>query len=222
MTFDDPDPGPPSGERDTSVTGRRVALTAVVVACVVGAAMVFLGLRSSDDTRAVPPSPGGVAPSSVTAPPGPVMPPETLALDPVGVQARIVDATVPDGVLTPPDNVKDVGIWLDGASLDSTTGTTLIVGHVNLVGQGNGALFDLAAIAPGSVIRTSDSTGASTSWRVTSVMSRAKSDGVEQSVLAGADGPRRLAVVTCGGELLYENGVGDYADNVYLYAEPVA
>ena len=34
----------------------------------------------------------------------------TLSLDPVGVQAPIVDATVPEGVLTPPENVKNVGI----------------------------------------------------------------------------------------------------------------
>lgn len=79
-----------------------------------------------------------------TAPTDALMTPNTLSLDPVGVQAPIVDATVPEGVLTPPENVKNVGIWLDGASLDSATGTTLIAGHVNLTGQGNGALFDLA------------------------------------------------------------------------------
>lgn len=128
-------------------------------------------------------------------------------------------ATVPEGVLTPPENVKNVGIWLDGASLDSVTGTTLIAGHVNLTGQGNGALFDLGTIEPGEVIRTSDATGKSTSWKVTAVTTRPKADGVEESVLAGPDGPRKLAVVTCGGELQFEDGVGNYADNVYLYAD---
>lgn len=148
-----------------------------------------------------------------------LMTPNTLSLDPVGVQAPIVDATVPEGVLTPPENVKNVGIWLDGASLDSATGTTLIAGHVNLTGQGNGALFDLGTIEPGEVIRTSDATGKSTSWKVTAVTTRPKADGVEESVLAGPEGPRKLAVVTCGGELQFEDGVGNYADNVYLYAD---
>lgn len=153
------------------------------------------------------------------APSDELMTPNTLSLDPVGVQAPIVDATVPEGVLTPPENVKNVGIWLDGASLDSVTGTTLIAGHVNLTGQGNGALFDLGTIEPGEVIRTSDATGKSTSWKVTAVTTRPKADGVEESVLAGPDGPRKLAVVTCGGELQFEDGVGNYADNVYLYAD---
>ena len=37
--------------------------------------------------------------------------------------------------------------------------------------------------------------------------------------VAGPEGPRKLAVVTCGGELQFEDGVGNYADNVYLYAD---
>ncbi|MFC9515612.1 class F sortase [Nocardiaceae bacterium NPDC056970] len=183
--------------------------------------MAFVGFRSTEDTAAVPPGIG--APRSVGAvPPGePLTTADTLALDPVGVRARILDATVPNGVLTPPNDVRDVGIWRDGAPLDSATGTTLIVGHVNLVGQGNGALFDLGTIEPGQVIRTSGASGATTAWKVTAVRTRPKSAGVEESVLAGPDGPRRLAVVTCGGELQFENGVGDYSDNVYLYADPI-
>ncbi|ROZ60912.1 class F sortase [Rhodococcus sp. WS1] len=202
--------------------GRRVAfILALVAVLVAGASMAFVGLRSSDDDAAIPPSPGVVMSHSANpaAPSDELMAPNTLSLDPVGVQAPIVDATVPEGVLTPPENVKNVGIWLDGASLDSVTGTTLIAGHVNLTGQGNGALFDLGTIEPGEVIRTSDATGKSTSWKVTAVTTRPKADGVEESVLAGPDGPRKLAVVTCGGELQFEDGVGNYADNVYLYAD---
>ncbi|MBY6387837.1 class F sortase [Rhodococcus erythropolis] len=214
--YDDPNHDQPAN------TGRRVAfILALVAVLVAGASMAFVGLRSSDDDAAIPPSPGVVMSHSANpaAPSDELMTPNTLSLDPVGVQAPIVDATVPEGVLTPPENVKNVGIWLDGASLDSVTGTTLIAGHVNLTGQGNGALFDLGTIEPGEVIRTSDATGKSTSWKVTAVTTRPKADGVEESVLAGPDGPRKLAVVTCGGELQFEDGVGNYADNVYLYAD---
>ncbi|MBM4480770.1 sortase, partial [Rhodococcus hoagii] len=185
----------------------------------------------ADGWRSSSPSDGGClrgaarrrASRSVGAVPSgaPLTTPVTLSLDPVGVQARILDATVPNGVLTPPNDVRDVGIWLDGAPLDAVAGTTLIVGHVNLVGQGNGALFELGTIEPGEVIRTSDAGGTTTAWRVTAVATRPKSAGIEESVLAGPDGPRRLAVVTCGGELQFDNGVGDYSDNVYLYAEPL-
>ncbi|MFU9026824.1 class F sortase [Rhodococcus erythropolis] len=229
MTMYESDPNPSNpyddSNRDQPANigkGRRVAfILALVAVLVAGASMAFVGLRSSDDDAAIPPSPGVVMSHSANpaAPSDELMAPNTLSLDPVGVQAPIVDATVPEGVLTPPENVKNVGIWLDGASLDSVTGTTLIAGHVNLTGQGNGALFDLGTIEPGEVIRTSDATGKSTSWKVTAVTTRPKADGVEESVLAGPDGPRKLAVVTCGGELQFDDGVGNYADNVYLYAD---
>ncbi|MDI9956727.1 MULTISPECIES: class F sortase [unclassified Rhodococcus (in: high G+C Gram-positive bacteria)] len=229
MTMYESDPNPsnpyddPNDDRPANTgKGRRVAyILAVVAVLVAGAFMAFVGLRSSDDSGAIPLSPGVVMSHSANpaAPTDELMTPNTLSLDPVGVQAPIVDATVPEGVLTPPENVKNVGIWLDGASLDSATGTTLIAGHVNLTGQGNGALFDLGTIEPGEVIRTSDATGKSTSWKVTAVTTRPKADGVEESVLAGPEGPRKLAVVTCGGELQFEDGVGNYADNVYLYAD---
>lgn len=152
----------------------------------------------------------------------PILPPETLSLGPLGVTAPILNATVPNGVLTPPFDVTQVGRWVDGAELESDTGTVLIAGHVNMSGQGNGALFNLSRIRPGEFVHTSDAQGAITTWRVTSVVDRPKADGIEQSVLDGPEGPRRLAVVTCGGDLEYANGVGDYEDNVYLYADRVS
>lgn len=199
--------------------GRGVAVLGAVAAVVAGTWFVVAGLRPVDEAGATPPGIGASRTATSSVPSGTPLPPGTLSLDGLGVQAPIVDATVPDGVLTPPDDVAQVGIWLDGAPLDSATGTTLLVGHVNLVGQGNGALFDLATVAPGEVIRTSDAAGTVTAWRVTAVTARPKSAGVEESVLAGPEGQRRLAVVTCGGDLQFENGVGDYSDNVYLYAE---
>ncbi|GAA4806919.1 hypothetical protein [Tomitella cavernea] len=90
---------------------------------------------------------------------------------------------------------------------------------------------------PGGIIYSADDTGAPTECRVTAVTELPKADGVEPSVFDGPDGPRRLAVVACGcelayacgcelayacgGERTYADGVGDYADNVYLYAAPV-
>jgi hypothetical protein len=147
--------------------------------------------------------------------------PNTLVLNRIGVRAPIVDATVPGGVLTPPNDVSMVGIWVDGAPLVADEGTTLLAGHVNLVGQGNGALFNLALMQPGDIVQTADREGHPSSWRVTSVVDRPKVDGIEESVLDGPSGPRRLAVVTCGGDLSYANGTGNYEDNVYLYADRV-
>lgn len=162
---------------------------------------------------------GAVPPPLAPVAEGELMEPNTLALGGIGVAAPIVDASVINGVLTPPSLVSMVGIWLDGAALDAAEGTTLLAGHVNLVGQGNGALFNLALMKPGDLVHTSDAQGRMTAWRVTAVVDRPKADGIEESVLDGPVGPRRLAVVTCGGDLTYANGVGNYEDNVYLYAE---
>ena len=151
----------------------------------------------------------------------PVLAPGTLSLGPLGVTAPILDATVPNGVLTPPLDVNQVGKWVDGAGLDADAGTVLIAGHVNMIGQGNGALFNLSRMRTGEYVHTSDAQGAITAWRVTSVVDRPKTNGIEESVLDGTEGPRRLAVVTCGGDLEFTNGVGDYEDNVYLYADRV-
>lgn len=114
-----------------------------------------------------------------------------------------------------------VGIWIDGATLDAEEGTTLSAGHGNLVGHGNGALLNVTLMKPGDVLRTSDAEGWTTSWRVTQMVDRAKVDGVEGNVLDGLTGPRKLPVVTCGGVLSYATGVGNYTDNVYLYAEQI-
>lgn len=146
----------------------------------------------------------------------------TLRLDALGVSAPVAAATVPDGVLTPPHDVHQVGIWTGGAPLDAATGTTVLAGHVNMADQGPGALYDLVTMEPGQVVHTVDAAGASTAWRVTAVTQRPKSDGVDETIWGGLAGPRRLVVVTCGGDLDYSGGVGDYRDNVYLYAEPVA
>ncbi len=155
-------------------------------------------------------------------PASPMLAPETLSLGPLGVTAPILDATVPDGVLTPPFDVTQVGKWVDGAGLESDDGTVLIAGHVNMSGQGNGALFNLSRMQPGEYVHTSDAQGAVTAWRGTSVVDRPKAAGIEESVLDGPEGPRRLAVVTCGGDLEFTDGVGDYEDNVYLYADRVS
>ena len=191
-----------------------------LVALVVGAGLI---LREPDQLPAADPRPPGVAERASDAPASShaigQLPPRTLSLGSIGIEAPIGVSTVPGGVLTPPEDVSTVGIWQDGAALDSAEGTTLLAGHVNMIGQGNGALFELALIQPGDIIHTSDDTGSPTAWRVSAVVERPKADGVEESVFSGPFGPRRLAVVTCGGDLNFANGIGDYENNIYLYAD---
>ena len=211
-----------SGTENAAQRGNRtrVLLAAIaVLAVIVGSVGVYFGTRDTSNPTTTTATTSSATPHDAI--PAANTTHGTLSLDPINIDTPIVDATVINGVLTPPGDVKEVGIWLDGAPLDSTTGTTLLAGHVNLAGQGNGALFDLGTLTPGQEIHTTSTSGNTTTWRVTAVVSRPKADGIEESVLDGPDGPRKLAVVTCGGDLEYEDGIGNYLDNVYLYADIV-
>ncbi|QDQ96480.1 class F sortase [Tomitella fengzijianii] len=221
----------PSPHRRRSGGLRAAAWIAVAVAAVLvfiaGAVLIVASYTGGSDARtaaisfAAPSArPGVPIPAVASAGDPDAESGGTLTLDPLGITADIVDATVPAGVLTPPEDVHEVGIWTDGAPLDAATGTTVIAGHVNMAGQGPGALYDLVMMRPGQQIHTVDALGRSKAWKVTGVTMRAKADGVDEGIWSGRMGPRRLVVVTCGGELDYTGEIGDYRDNVYLYAEP--
>lgn len=147
--------------------------------------------------------------------------PSTVSIDSIGqVDVAIVDATVESDNLEPPADVHVAGIWTDGAPLDARTGTTTLVGHVNYVGQGDGAFHDLASVARGSSITTVDSSGVRTLWTVTSIEVTVKKNGVDPAVFAGPNGARRLVLVTCGGP--FDTNLHSYKDNVYVWASPKA
>ena len=117
-------------------------------------------------------------------------------------------------------------MWDGGAPLLSPAGgsyadgTTLVAGHVNYVGQGDGALFNLYRVQPGAVVYATDAWGRTTLWRVVSAESVLKQD-LPASVFAGNQGPRRLVIVTCGGDIRYVPGSGwTYDDNVVVTAVP--
>ncbi len=128
----------------------------------------------------------------------------------------VVAATVDGDQISPPRDVHVAGIWTGGASLDATTGTTTLVGHVNYVHQGNGAFHDLSFVPVGSSVTTVDATGSPTAWIVTAVTTTPKTAGVDPGALAGPAGPRRLVLVTCGGE--YDGTLHSYSNNVYVWA----
>lgn len=130
----------------------------------------------------------------------------------------IVSAVTTGDELVAPADIHKVGIWRKGAPLDSSTGTTLVIGHVNWVGQGDGAFYNLSAVRIGATVTTVDGHGLATNWRVTRTEVTKKSNGVDQAALAGPAGPRRLALVTCGGP--YIPSIYSYADNIYIWANP--
>jgi hypothetical protein len=157
----------------------------------------------------------------------------TLPIKPgrVVIPALCVDAPVvptprtSEGDLTIPHDVHIVGRWDASAGLadppqTTIVGTTLLAGHVNMPGQGSGALYQLGSVRPDDLVYTADPAGPVSRWRVVSLIEVHK-DRLPPEVFAGRSGPRRLVIVTCGGPIIHLPGHGaSYRDNIIVTAVP--
>jgi hypothetical protein len=157
---------------------------------------------------------------------------ETLARAHVVVPSLCLDGPVDrmdtsrDGALAIPADVHRVGIWSGGQQITDRDGaplqhgTTLLAGHVNYVGQGNGAFYNLYRAKPGATVYLVDTAGHVTRWRITALDVVIKS-ALPKWLFAGTAGPRRLVLVTCGGPIIHVAGYGNtYRDNVIATAVP--
>ena len=133
----------------------------------------------------------------------------------LGVTAPLLAEPLVRGYLTIPPDVHDVGWYSGGGQPGATTGTLLLAGHVNYVGQGWGAFGHLADLRRGAAVFTTDSAGAVQAWRVTAVTAMQQTR-LPQDIF-DASGPRLLVLVTCGGTLEPDHL---YNDNVVVYATP--
>lgn len=211
-----------------------VAVMVLLAAGFVGLATVHAPTRAAAAPRPVAAVP--VTPSTTPAPPPPVTvtPAPTspapaaatpqLGRDHVRIPSQHVTAPVDvceivDGALEPPADVHRTCLWAGGAALSAHEGTTVITGHVNWVGQGTGALGNIYRLHAGNIVYTSAGRGTVTRWRVTSVVHRPKTQGVDASVFSGPSGPRMLYLITCGGA--FDAAEESYVDNIYVRARPV-
>lgn len=121
-----------------------------------------------------------------------------------------------DGGLQPPTDVRRTCYWAGGASVGAHSGTTVITGQCNVCGSDASVLGRIGRLSDGDTVFTAGGQGNVTSWRVTDVIFRPKSEGILPAAFAGPDGPRRLYLVTAGGPYVG----GAYADNVYVRAVP--
>lgn len=156
----------------------------------------------------------GLAPVHVPA----GFPAHTLSISSQHVTAPIdtVDVTSDDS-LTIPGDVHRVGWYRGSGPLDGPTGSVLIAGHVNYVGQGTGALGRIGQLKPGDPIVTRGA-GTPQAWRVISLTSYLKSDGLPATIFRSG-GARQLTLVTCGGTL--DTSRGSYLSNIVVIAAPV-
>lgn len=164
----------------------------------------------------VPVTSGDIEDVMAARPPAPV----AISLPTIGVDADVVPVGVdPDGLMTVPEDVSTVGWYEFGPSPASVEGSAVLAGHVDDRIQGRGAFFDLRALDVGDAVTVTDADGTTSSWIVTG---RETFDKASLPVddLYRRDGPRRLVLITCGGD--FDRSARSYESNVVVVAEPAA
>lgn len=146
--------------------------------------------------------------------------PATISLPSIGVDAVVVPVGIdPDGLMTVPEDVSTVGWYEFGPSPSADQGSAVLAGHVDDRVQGRGAFFDLRGVAVGDTVTITDADGTASAWVVTGRQTFDKAS-LPVDDLYRRDGPRRLVLITCGGE--FDRAARSYESNVVVVAEPAA
>ncbi|MFF3890414.1 class F sortase [Streptomyces sp. NPDC001914] len=133
------------------------------------------------------------------------------AIDAVGVTSA--------GQVEVPGDPKRVGWYRFSPAPGASTGSSVIVGHVDSRGRGLGVLVALNDVRRGDVVRVSRSAGRIADYRVVSRQTVAK-DGLGAVGAFRVDGPAVLTLITCTGP--YDAGEGGYQNNLVVTAELVS
>ena len=146
------------------------------------------------------------------APPAPAR----LSIDDIGVDDAPVEGVgvLPDGRFEVPD-ARVVG-WYRFGPTPLEGGTSVLAAHLNYDGV-NGVFRRLADVAVGAEVIVTLTDGQAVAYRVTEVRLIDK-NLLPPDEIWNRDGPRRLALITCGGR--YDAVRRGYDDNVVVFADP--
>jgi len=140
--------------------------------------------------------------------------PELLIVPDISLRAPIVPIEItPDGVLSPPSDVHEVGWWQRSAKPGATSGQTLVTGHT--VHTGGGVMNELGDLRPGALIQIRTRRG-TVDYRATKVFVYTRAElAAHANQLFSQERKRvRLVLVTCTGW----NG-HDYDSNIIVFAD---
>ncbi|MGO4255884.1 class F sortase [Marmoricola sp. RAF53] len=140
--------------------------------------------------------------------------PELLIVPSIALRAPILPIEVdPDGVLTPPADVRDVGWWKRSAKPGAKSGQTLITGHT--VHTGGGVMNRLGELHPGSLVRI-QTPGGIVDYRTTKVFVYTKAELAKhaEELFSQKRPDYRLVLITCTGW----TGT-DYTSNIIVFAD---
>lgn len=147
--------------------------------------------------------------------------PHRLQINVLDVNAPIVPVgkTRQNG-LEIPEDIDLVGWYRYGATPAWGVGSTVLVGHRDGVLEGHGALYDLAALAPGDIVQVTDLAKRETDFEVIARAVISKQEFADRSAeLFSTTGPARLRLISCGG--YYDAEQGGYQSNVVVTAKPL-
>lgn len=189
--------------RRPSRTAAALALAGLALAATGGA---LLGPWTRDQPASHGTGGGGAGVVEPTTGPVPSAPPVAgpgrgrpvrIEIPMIDVSARVVAIVTVADVLTPPDNVRVVGWWEDGAQPGDPRGTVLMTGHT--FSRGDGVFDHLGEVAPGARVRVATVEGVLL-YRVESVVEHPREQIVELAprLFSGSSRPQ-LVLTTCSG-----------------------
>jgi hypothetical protein len=132
-----------------------------------------------------------------------------------GVSAPIARVRVRGTTMQIPLDPRRVGWWSGGAAPGDSSGTTVIVGHVNYSGV-TGTLATIASLRPGAHVTIAEPQR-TLRYAIAAVHTYPKTTGLPSEVFTRT-GPARLVLITCGGP--FDSTTGNYEDNIVAYARP--
>lgn len=202
------------------------------VLAVLAAITIALGLPAGtrlpggEPERPFAPAPTSVsAPAASAASPIPSAPEQPIVPARVSIPHLDIDADVipvgitADAAMEVPTDIRDVGWYTPTAPGSFETGSTVLVGHRDGVGDPNGVFRYLEGLEPGRRVRITDTLGATYDFRVQSTISVPDNEfSLKAPALFTSEGPARLVLLTCGGE--YVRSMGGYQSTVIVIATP--
>jgi hypothetical protein len=146
--------------------------------------------------------------------------PVDISLPTLDVSAEIVPVRVDaEGVLGVPENPSTVGWWRRGAVPSDTEGTVVLDVHLDSRTYGRGPFAAATSLRPGDEAIVTDKSGVTHTYEVVAVTTYEKSVLPYEELFAQT-GPRRMVLVTCGGE--YRASQGGWDSNVVITFEPTS
>jgi hypothetical protein len=198
----------------------------VGVLLVICSLVTFFGHRNEPlSLGSIPQGPTKVAthPSPRALKSGPVVSPTSVypirVLVPrLGVDAAVIPVAVTgSGSLGVPSDPRTVGWWAGGALPGASSGSAVLVGHVDSATAGEGALFQLRRLVPGDVVVV-DGGGGSVDYKITGLREYHKATLPAAQIFV-RNGVARLVMITCGGS--FNTQTHHYQDNVIAYGTRV-